>query len=200
MPFSASEPADHPVSLYAATKKSNEAFAHAYSHLFQIPTTGLRFFTVYGPWGRPDMAPMLFANAIVKGEPIKVFNEGKMRRDFTFVEDVAEGVVRTMLLPATPDPDWNSQAPNSATSNAPYRIYNIGNHEPVELLYFIELMEKELGIEARKTMLPMQPGDVLATYADVDDLGAATGYRPSTSIENGVKEFVRWFKSYYDIR
>lgn len=200
MPFTASEPADHPVSLYAATKKSNEAFAHSYSHLFQIPTTGLRFFTVYGPWGRPDMAPMLFANAIVKGEPIKVFNEGKMRRDFTFVEDVAEGVVRTMLLPATPDPDWNSEAPKSATSNAPYRIYNIGNHEPVELLYFIELMEKELGMEAQKIMLPMQPGDVLATYADVEDLGRATGYRPSTSIENGVKEFVRWFKSYYDIR
>jgi UDP-glucuronate 4-epimerase len=200
VPYSENAVGLSPISFYGATKLSNELLAKALTANSQTRSRGMRFFTVYGPWGRPDMAPMLFANAIVKGEPIKVFNEGKMRRDFTFVEDVAEGVVRTLLLPATPDPDWNSQAPNSATSNAPYRIYNIGNHEPVELLYFIELMEKELGIEAKKTMLPMQPGDVLATYADVDDLGAATGYRPSTSIENGVKEFVRWFKSYYDIR
>lgn len=197
MPFSPHHSANHPVSFYAATKKANEMMAHSYSHLYRLPTTGLRFFTVYGPWGRPDMAPMLFANAISNGDPIKVFNEGKMRRDFTFVDDIVDGVIKSAFLTATPNPDWDSDNPDPASSNAPYRLYNIGNNEPVELMRFISLIEKELGRKAEMIMMPMQPGDVVATFADVDDLKAATGFAPSTSIEDGVAKFIAWFKSYY---
>ena len=197
VPFSEHDNVDHPVSLYAATKKANELMAHTYSHLFRLPCTGLRFFTVYGPWGRPDMAPIGFAKAIVAGEPIKVFNHGKMRRDFTYVEDVADGVVRTLDRIVAPDPGWNSNRPDPASSNAPYRIYNIGNNEPVELLRFIEVLESCLGKAAIKQLLPIQPGDVPATYADTSELEAATGFRPSTSIEDGVARFVDWYRDYY---
>ncbi len=197
MPFSVHDNVDHPVSLYAATKKANELMAHTYSHLYGLPTTGLRFFTVYGPWGRPDMALFLFTRAILADEPIKVFNEGKMRRDFTYIDDIVEGVVRLCKKPATPDPDWNAGKPDPGSSSAPYRLFNIGNNQPVELLTFIEAIEKALGREARKDLLPMQPGDVPATYADIDALSDYVDYRPSTSIEHGIGRFVEWYREYY---
>ena len=197
MPFSVHDNVDHPLSLYAASKKANELMAHAYSHLYSLPVTGLRFFTVYGPWGRPDMALFLFTKAILAGEPIKVFNQGEMQRDFTYVDDIVEGIVR--LLPQLPAPnaDWNGASPDPGSSPAPYRLYNIGNHSPVKLLDFIALLEKTLGKKAKKELLPMQPGDVPATYADVADLQAAVGFSPHTSLEKGVEEFVRWYRSYY---
>jgi UDP-glucuronate 4-epimerase len=199
MPFSIHDNVDHPVSLYAASKKSNELMAHTYSHLYQLPTTGLRFFTVYGPWGRPDMAMFLFSKAILEGRPIQVFNYGKMRRDFTYIDDIVEGVVRTLDNTATANSDWNSADPDPGTSGAPYRIYNIGNNQPVELMYLIETLENELGITAEKEMLPIQPGDVPQTYADVDDLIADVGFKPETSIENGVASFVNWYRDYYSV-
>jgi UDP-glucuronate 4-epimerase len=199
MPFSTSDRVDHPLSLYAATKKSNELMAHTYSHLYGLPTTGLRFFTVYGPWGRPDMALFLFTKAILEGRPIDVFNEGKMRRDFTYIDDIVEGVDRTSQQIAAPDPNWDSDDPNPATSAAPYRIYNIGNNQPVELSRFIEVIEEALGMKAEKNLLPMQPGDVPATYADIDALEAAVGFRPATSIEEGVRRFVQWYREYYKV-
>ena len=196
-PFSVQDSVDHPVSLYAATKKSNELMAHTYSHLYDLPTTGLRFFTVYGPWGRPDMAPIKFAQRIIRGEPIDVYNYGNHRRDFTYIDDIVEGVIRTMKRTATPNTAWNSNNPDAASSLAPYRIYNIGCNNPVHLLEFIELLEKNLGVEASKNMLPMQPGDVPDTYADVQQLVEDTGYTPSTSVQEGVAEFVKWFREYY---
>ncbi|HHK42877.1 MAG TPA: NAD-dependent epimerase/dehydratase family protein, partial [Planctomycetaceae bacterium] len=196
MPFSVADRVDHPVSLYAATKKANELMAHTYSHLYQLPTTGLRFFTVYGPWGRPDMALYLFTEAIVEGRPIRVFNHGKMQRDFTYIDDVVEGVVRTCDRPAEPNPDWNGAEPDAGSSRAPYRIYNIGNHTPVELGYFIEVLEKALGMEAQKEYFPMQPGDVPATYADVEALTQAVGFAPKTPIEEGIARFVDWYRRY----
>ena len=199
MPFSVHQNVDHPVSLYAATKKSNELFAHCYSHLYRIPCTGLRFFTVYGPWGRPDMALFLFTRAILAGEPIKVFANGQMMRDFTYIDDVVEGIVRLAGNPAQGDPAWDSNAPDPGTSAAPYRVYNIGNHRPVQLLHLIEVLEKCLGRKAVKEFLPFQPGDVPETYADVDDLAAATGYVPSTPIEVGVDRFVRWYRDYHRV-
>ncbi|MDZ4689381.1 MAG: NAD-dependent epimerase [Planctomycetaceae bacterium] len=197
MPFSVHHNVDHPVSLYAATKKANELMAHTYSHLYKLPTTGLRFFTVYGPWGRPDMALWLFTQAILAGEPINVFNEGKMRRDFTYVDDIVEGVIRVADRTAAPNPRWSSEHPDPATSFAPYRVYNIGNNQPVELMRLIEVLEQCLGRTAVKKMLPMQPGDVPATYADVDDLIADVGFKPSTPIEAGVERFVRWYREYH---
>lgn len=199
LPFSAHHNVDHPLSLYAATKKSNELMAHAYAHLFQVPMTGLRFFTVYGPWGRPDMALFLFTRAILEGRPIDVFNNGNMRRDFTYVEDIAEGVVRLADKPAAPNPHWDAAAPDPATSRAPYRLYNIGHHEPVNLLYLIELLEQNLGRKAIKNLLPMQPGDVPETYADIDDLVRDAGFHPATSIEVGVRQFVNWYREFYGI-
>ncbi len=199
MPFATSDKVDHPLSLYAATKKSNELMAHTYSHLYGLPTTGLRFFTVYGPWGRPDMALFLFTKAILEGRPIDVFNEGRMRRDFTFIDDIVEGVDRTSQQIAAPDPDWNSDDPNPSTSRAPYRVYNIGNNQPVELSHFIEVIEQALGVKAEKNLLPMQPGDVPATYADIDALEAAVGFRPATSIEEGVARFIQWYREYYRV-
>jgi len=197
MPFSVHHNVDHPVSLYAATKKANELMAHTYSHLFNLPTTGLRFFTVYGPWGRPDMAMFLFTKAILDGKPIDVFNYGKMRRDFTYIDDIVEGVVRTLDQPAAVNPAWNSDAPDSATSKAPYRIYNIGNSSPVELMHLIEVLEEKLGRKAEKNMLPMEPGDVPATYADVQALSDDVGYWPDTPIEEGVSRFVDWYRQFY---
>lgn len=197
MPFSVEHNVDHPVSLYAATKKSNELMAHTYSHLFGLPTTGLRFFTVYGPWGRPDMAMFLFTEAILKSEPIKVFNHGNMRRDFTYIDDIVEGIVRVIDRPAAPDPDWSSDDPSPASSKAPYRVYNIGNDDPVELMHLIETIEKELGQEAAKNFMDMQPGDVPASWADVDTLTRDVGFKPSTSIEEGVARFVSWYLDYY---
>lgn len=199
MPFSVHQNVDHPLSLYAATKKSNELMAHSYSHLFGLPTTGLRFFTVYGPWGRPDMAMFLFAKAILAGKPIDVFNHGRMQRDFTYIDDVVEGVIRTLDHTAAPNSQWSSDRPDPATSRAPYRIYNIGNNNPVELLYLIETLEKELGRPAIRNLLPMQPGDVPATYADVDDLVRDVGFGPATSIEEGVRRFAAWYRSYYNV-
>lgn len=199
MPFSTSEQVDHPLSLYAATKKSNELMAHTYSHLYGLPTTGLRFFTVYGPWGRPDMAVFLFTKAILEGRPIDVFNKGKMRRDFTYIDDIVEGVDRTSQQIAAPDPDWNSEEPNPSTSAAPYRVYNIGNNSPVELLTLIEAIEKALGITAEKNLLPMQPGDVPATYADIEALEKAVGFRPATPIETGIARFVEWYREYFQV-
>lgn len=199
IPFSTDHRVDHPYSLYAATKKANELMAHSYSHLYELPTTGLRFFTVYGPWGRPDMALFLFTKAIIEGRPIDVFNQGKMSRDFTYIEDIVEGVDRTSEQIATPDPNWNSDAPNPSTSTCPYRIYNIGNNQPVELSRFIEVIEEEIGKQAEKNMMPMQPGDVPATYADIDKLEATVGFRPSTSIEHGVRRFVQWYREYYQV-
>ena len=196
LPFSVHDNVDHPVSLYAATKKANELMAHTYSHLYGLPTTGLRFFTVYGPWGRPDMALFLFAQAILKGEPINVFNYGKMQRDFTYIDDIVEGVVRVANNIATGNPKWNGDNPDPGTSNAPYKLYNIGNNNPVELLYLIEILENALGKKAKKNYMPIQPGDVPATYADVDDLTRDVGFKPSTSIEEGVKKFVDWFLEY----
>ena len=199
MPFSVHDEVNHPVSLYAATKKSNELMAHAYSHLFRIPCTGLRFFTVYGPWGRPDMALHLFTTAIVRGEPIKVFNEGRMRRDFTYIDDIVEGVVRLLPLAPQADPDFDPETPNPASSSAPWRIYNIGNNNTVELNDFISTLEDALGMKARKELLPMQPGDVESTWANIDDLTAATGFAPSTPLSQGIARFVDWYKEYYKI-
>jgi UDP-glucuronate 4-epimerase len=196
MPFSVHDNVDHPISLYAASKKANELMAHTYSHLFGLPTTGLRFFTVYGPWGRPDMALFLFTKAIMAGEPIKVFNRGQMQRDFTYVDDIVEGVVRVTDKTATPNPDWDSANPDPGTSSAPYRLYNIGNNNPVMLLDYIAAIEQALGKKAQMELLPMQPGDVAATCADIDALESAVGYRPSTPMEVGVKNFVDWYQEY----
>ena len=197
MPFSVHNPADHPVALYGATKRANELMAHSYSHLFNIPTTGLRFFTVYGPWYRPDMALFLFTKAILAGEPINVFNNGHHMRDFTFVDDIVRGVVAVLDNPATPDADWDSNAPASASSKAPWRVHNIGNGQPVELLRYIEVLEDCLGKKAILTMKPMQPGDVPDTSASVETLFDATGYKPETLVETGVQRFVDWYKNYY---
>ena len=197
MPFSVHHNVDHPLSYYAATKKANELMSHTYSALYGLPTTGLRFFTVYGPWGRPDMALFRFTRAILAGEPIEVFNYGNHRRDFTYIDDIAEGVVRTCDRVAAPDPEWSSASPDPGTSFAPYRLYNIGNQEPVELLRYIQVLEQCLGRTAEKVLLPMQPGDVPDTWADVEDLVADVGYRPDTPIEEGVARFVDWYLSYY---
>jgi UDP-glucuronate 4-epimerase len=199
MPFSVHDNVNHPVSLYAASKKANELMAHTYSHLYQVPTTGLRFFTVYGPWGRPDMALFLFTKKILAGESIPVFNYGKHRRDFTYIDDIVEGVIRVLDKPAQPNPDWDSGHPDTATSKAPYRLYNIGNNSPVELMHYIETLEKCLGMEAKKDLLPLQPGDVPDTYADVEDLVADMGYKPATSVEDGVANFVAWYRDYYKV-
>lgn len=195
-PFSEQDAVDHPVSLYAATKKANELMAHTYSHLYGIPTTGLRFFTVYGPWGRPDMAPWLFTSAILEDRPIKVFNHGKMLRDFTYVDDIVEGVIRTLDRPAEPDPDYDGEAPNPSTSRAPYRVFNIGNQDPVPLMDFIAAIEEAVGREARKEFLSMQPGDVPVTSSDVSALSAWTGFTPDTPLKEGVKRFVEWYRAY----
>jgi UDP-glucuronate 4-epimerase len=200
MPFSVHHNVDHPVSLYAATKKANELMAHTYSSLYGLPTTGLRFFTVYGPWGRPDMALFLFTRAILAGEPIEVFNYGKMQRDFTYIDDIVEGVARVTEAVPGGNSDWSGGAPDPGTSYAPYRIYNIGNNNPVELLYFIETLERCLGKKAKKNLLPIQSGDVPATYADVDDLTKDVGFRPSTRIEDGIRKFVDWYLEYYASR
>jgi len=197
MPFSVRDNVDHPVSMYAATKKANELMAHTYAHLYGVTCTGLRFFTVYGPWGRPDMALFLFTKAILAGKPIDVFNYGKMQRDFTYIDDVAEGVVRVLDKPAKPDPTWSGDVPNPGTSSAPYRLYNIGNHQPVELLRFIEILEGALGKKAEKNFLPLQPGDVPATYADVDDLIKDVDFKPNTPIEVGIRRFVEWYRDFY---
>ncbi len=199
MPFSTSDNVDHPISLYAASKKSNELMAHTYSHLFGIPTTGLRFFTVYGPWGRPDMALFLFTKAILAGEPIQVFNYGNMIRDFTFVDDIVEGVIRVIDNPPAGNPDWTGVHPDPSTSRAPYKIYNIGNQNPVKLLDFIEAIEQTLGRTAKKEMLPIQPGDVSATYADVSDLVENLGYKPETSVQFGIGKFIEWYRDYYKV-
>jgi len=198
-PFSIHDNVDHPVSLYAATKKANELMAHTYSHLYGLPTTGLRFFTVYGPWGRPDMALFLFTKAILEGRPIDVFNSGQMRRDFTYIDDVIEGVVRLLDKLPQPNPDWSSLAPDPATSYVPYRIYNIGNNSPVELTRFIEVLEEYLDKKAEKKLLPLQLGDVPQTYADTEDLEKDVGFKPSTSIELGISRFVEWYRSYYKV-
>jgi len=197
MPFSIHHNVDHPVSLYAATKKANELMAHTYSHLYKLPCTGLRFFTVYGPWGRPDMALFLFTKAILEDRPIDVYNYGKMQRDFTYIDDIVEGVVRVADKVAEADPGWSGDLPDPGTSPAPYRIYNIGNNNPVELMRFIEVLEEALGKKAKKNLLPIQPGDVPATYADVDDLMRDVGFKPSIPIEEGIRRFVEWYKGYY---
>jgi len=197
MPFSVHHNVDHPVSLYAATKKANELMAHTYSHLYGLCCTGLRFFTVYGPWGRPDMALFLFTEAILKGNPIKVFNNGKMKRDFTYIDDIVEGVFRVMSRLPVPDSAWNGENPDPGTSYTNYRIYNIGNNCPVELMEFIRVLENILGKKAKKDFLELQPGDVPATYADIDDLVKDTGFKPQTSIETGIRRFVEWYKEYY---
>lgn len=199
MPFSVHEPADHPVSLYGATKRANELMAHCYSHLFGLPTTGLRFFTVYGPWGRPDMALFLFTDAILKNRPIHVFNNGKMMRDFTYIDDIVEGIVQLLNKPPREDPQWDTKLADPATSSARYRIYNIGNNQPVELSEFIETIEQCLEKKAIKEFLPIQKGDVSATYADIDDLIQDTGFKPQTSIQTGVSNFIRWYKDYYGV-
>jgi UDP-glucuronate 4-epimerase len=198
-PFSVHDNVDHPVSLYAATKKANELMAHTYSHLYSLPTTGLRFFSVYGPWGRPDMALFLFTKAMLAGQPIDVFNYGKMQRDFTYIDDIVEGVVRVADKIPEPNPNWSGDAPDPGTSKAPYKLYNIGNNQPVELMHFIEALENCLGIKANKNMLPIQPGDVPATYADIDDLVHDVGFKPSTPIEVGIERFLKWYRSYYKI-
>ena len=199
MPFSEHDNVDHPLSLYGASKKANELMAHSYAHLYGLPCTGLRFFTVYGPWGRPDMALFLFTKAILEGKPIDVFNHGKMQRDFTYVDDIVEGVVRVLDRPAASDPNWSGQAPDPATSSAPYRVYNIGNHKPVALMRVIELLEEALGKKAEKRLQPLQPGDVPATYADVDDLVTHVAFKPNTQIEVGIRRFVEWYRGYYKI-
>ena len=198
-PFSIHDNVDHPLSLYAATKKANELMAHTYSHLYGLPTTGLRFFTVYGPWGRPDMALFLFTRAILAGQPIDVFNYGRHRRDFTYIDDIVEGVVRALDRVATPNPDWSGEAPDPATSRAPYRLYNIGSHRPVELMRYIEVLENCLGRKAVRNLLPLQPGDVPDTYADVEALVRDVGYQPATPIEEGVARFVAWYREYYRV-
>ncbi len=200
MPFSVHDNVDHPVSLYAATKKANELMAHSYSHLYDLKTTGLRFFTVYGPWGRPDMAYFLFTRAILAGQPIDVFNDGKMKRDFTYIDDIVEGVVRVIGRPPVPDPAWDRHNPDPGTSWCPYKIYNIGNNQQEELLHFIEVLEHCLGKKAQKRYLPMQNGDVKETYADIDDLARDIDFRPSTSIETGLQRFVGWYLDYYKIK
>jgi UDP-glucuronate 4-epimerase len=199
MPFAVHDNVDHPVSLYAATKKANELMAHCYSHLYNIPTTGLRFFTVYGPWGRPDMALFLFTKAILEGREIDVFNHGRMQRDFTFIDDIVEGVVRVTDATAMPNAKWSGDLPDPATSKAPYRVYNIGNNSPVQLGRMIEVLEDALGRTAKKRMLDMQPGDVAATFADVEDLERDVGFKPATSIEDGVRKFVDWYLSFYGV-
>ncbi len=199
MPFSVHDNVDHPVSLYAASKKSNELMAHAYAHLFSIPCTGLRFFTVYGPWGRPDMALFLFTKAILEDRPIDVFNYGKMQRDFTYIDDIVEGVVRVIERPAQPNPDWNGDSPDPGSSYAPYKIYNIGNNQPVELMHFIEVIEDTLGKKAEKNLLPLQPGDVPATYANIDDLVRDTGFKPATPLEVGIPKFIKWYRDYFRV-
>ena len=193
MPFSVHDNVDHPISLYAASKKANELMAHTYSHLYNLPTTGLRFFTVYGPWGRPDMALFLFTKAILAGEPIKVFNNGKMQRDFTYIDDIVEGIIRVTDKPATPNPDWDAASPDPGTSSAPYRLYNIGNNNPVSLMDFIGAIEKALGKTAEKEFLPMQPGDVAATYADIDALIDFIDYHPKTPVQDGINNFIAWY-------
>ena len=199
MPFSEHDSVDHPVSMYAATKKANELMAHTYSHLFGLPTTGLRFFTVYGPWGRPDMALFLFTKAILKGKPIDVFNHGQMQRDFTFVDDIVEGVIRVLDRTATPDAAYRPEQPDPGTSNAPFRVFNIGNHNPVPLLDFIACIEDAIGIKAQKNLLPLQDGDVPATYADVDALRDWVGFTPATDIRTGIGRFVAWYRDYYRV-
>jgi len=197
LPFSEHDNVDHPVSLYAATKKANELMAHSYAHLYGLPCTGLRFFTVYGPWGRPDMALFKFTRGILAGEPLPVFNRGKMIRDFTYIDDIVEGVVRVVDQPAAPDPAWNAERPDSARSSAPWRIYNIGNHQPVELMRYIQVLEACLGKKAILDLQPIQPGDVPSTYADTAELQAATGFKPATTVETGVRRFVDWYREYY---
>jgi len=199
LPFAESDPVDHPISLYAASKKANELMAHSYAHLFKLPCTGLRFFTVYGPWGRPDMALFKFTKAILAGEPIQVFNRGNMVRDFTYVDDIIEGVVRVIDRPAAPDAAWQSDAPDPATSHAPYRVYNIGNSHPVTLMRYIHALEECLGRKARMEMLPMQPGDVPATQADVSRLAREVGFQPATPVEDGIAKFVAWYRDYYRV-
>lgn len=196
LPFAESDAVDHPVSLYAATKKANELMAHSYSHLYGLPTTGLRFFTVYGPWGRPDMSPWLFTSAILEGRPIDVFNQGKMQRDFTYIDDIADGTVRVLDRVAQPNPAFDTNAPNPASSYAPYKVYNIGNHTPVELMTFIGTIEESLSQVARKNLLPMQPGDVIATYAEIKNLTTDIDFKPNTSLDIGVTAWVKWFKKY----
>lgn len=199
LPFSEHDNVDHPVSLYAASKKANELMAHSYAHLYGLPCTGLRFFTVYGPWGRPDMALFKFTKGILEGVPIPVFNRGQMVRDFTYIDDIVEGVVRTIDQPAAPDANWSSDAPDSATSYAPYRIYNIGNNQPVELMKYIHVLEDCLGAKAKMDLLPMQDGDVRATYANTEDLEQAVGYKPATPVETGIARFVDWYKEFYQV-
>jgi UDP-glucuronate 4-epimerase len=199
MPFSVHDNVDHPVSLYAATKKANELMAHSYASLFKLPCTGLRFFTVYGPWGRPDMALFLFTKAILEGKPIEVFNRGLMRRDFTYIDDIVEGVVRVIDRVAVPDPAWTGMKPDPSTSYAPWQIYNIGNNEPVELMRYIEVLEECLGRKAEKLLLPMQDGDVAETYANVDDLVRDVGFKPATTVEDGIAKFVAWYRDYYNV-
>lgn len=199
MPFDVTDSVNHPVSLYAATKKANELMAHTYSHLFNIPTTGLRFFTVYGPWGRPDMALFLFTKQILAGEPISIFNYGNHRRDFTYIDDIVEGVLRTLDSPATPDKAWSGLTPNPSSSSAPYRIYNIGSNSPVDLMHYVEILENCLGRKAVKNLLPMQAGDVQGTYANVDALIRDVDYQPTTPVEVGIERFVRWYRDYYRV-
>lgn len=200
MPFSVHDNVDHPISLYAASKKANELMAHTYSHLYNLPTTGLRFFTVYGPWGRPDMALFLFTKAIVEGKPINVFNNGDMLRDFTFIDDIVEGICRVINSTATPNPEWTGANPDPGTSCAPFRIYNIGNNQPTKLMRYIEVLEEKLGKVAEKNFMPLQPGDVPATYANVDDLVADVGFKPETTVEEGIAKFVDWYTKYYDVK
>jgi UDP-glucuronate 4-epimerase len=199
LPFSVQDNVDHPVSLYAASKRANELMAHTYSHLYRIPATGLRFFTVYGPWGRPDMAMFIFAKAIIEGEPIKLFNHGNMRRDFTFVDDVSEAIVRLIDHPPQGNPAWSGAKPDPASSAAPWKIYNIGNNHPEDLMHVVSLLEKEFGRSATKEMLPMQPGDVPATYADVEDLAREIGFAPATTIEDGIAKFAKWYRDYHNL-
>jgi UDP-glucuronate 4-epimerase len=198
VPFSVHDNVDHPLSLYAASKKANELMAHTYSHLYNLPTTGLRFFTVYGPWGRPDMAYFLFTRAILEGKPIDVYNYGKMRRDFTYIDDIVEGVARVLDQPTVSNPDWDGKHPDPATSRAPWGIYNIGNNNPVELEEFIQTIEEALGVKAKKNMLPIQPGDMLETFADIDSLAEQVDFRPTTSIQKGIRAFVDWYREYYE--
>jgi UDP-glucuronate 4-epimerase len=199
MPFSVHDNVDHPLSFYGATKKANELMAHAYAHLYRLPTTGLRFFTVYGPWGRPDMAMWLFTKAILAGEPIKIFNNGKMQRDFTYIDDVVETIARLVDRVPSANKSWSGDAPDASSSNAPWRIYNIGNNSPAELLEVVRLLEEAIGKKAKRELLPMQPGDVPATYADVDDLMRDVGFRPSTPIKDGIERFVGWYRSYHGL-
>jgi UDP-glucuronate 4-epimerase len=199
MPFSVEDNVDHPLSLYAASKKANEGMAHTYSHLYGTPTTGLRFFTVYGPWGRPDMALFLFTKAILAGEPIRLFNHGNHTRDFTYIDDIAEGVIKVLDRPAQPDPEWSGKQPNPASSKAPWRVYNIGSNNPVHLGTYVETLEQALGKKAEKILLPLQPGDVPDTFADVDRLVADIGYKPTTTVEEGIEKFVEWYREYYGV-